>query len=424
MINRTEAPSFKSIDEFPLIHATRQYLDNGIPMYSVSAGDQEIVRVELLFRNINWDSAFPLQAYASNSLITEGAKNLTSFQIAERVDYYGAFIQTDFNYDYSVITVYSLTKHLPEILPILRAVVTEAEFPDMEISTFKNNQKQKLMVSLMRNDFVCRRIFNKTLFGENQYGSVIDSGDYDLLNRDQLMDYYEKAYQPANCTIVLSGKIGESESKLINHYFGKDWTIKAIGSVNKFEFEKRKGILDYIEKPDALQSAIRLGNITINRTHPDFSGLQVLNTVLGGYFGSRLMSNIREDKGYTYGIGSALVSLQDAGYFFIASEVGVDVCQATLDEIEKEINIIKNDLISDHELETVKNYILGSFLGSLENAFSHADKFKSLLYSGLDYSYYSQFVSTVKRISSEDLRLLANKYFDFGQFNKVIVGKR
>ena len=180
----------------------------------------------------------------------------------------------------------------------------------------------------------------------------------------------------------------------------------------------------YIEKGDALQSAIRLGKVAINRSHADFPGMQVLNTILGGYFGSRLMANIREDKGYTYGIGSALVSMKNAGYFFIASEVGADVCGSALDEIYKEINILKQDAVSTEELSLVRNYMLGSMLGSLENAMSHADKFKNIYFSGLGYDYYQNYIRTVKTINPEDLLGLASKYFNTDAFETVIVGKK
>lgn len=136
------------------------------------------------------------------------------------------------------------------------------------------------------------------------------------------------------------------------------------------------------------------------------------------------MANIREDKGYTYGIGSAIVSLKDAGYFFIATEVGTEVCNNTLIEIEKEIDLLKSELVSEEELNLVRNYMLGSMLGSLENAFSHADKFKNAYFSGLDYTYYDNYIKTVKTITPEDLKQLANQYLNTAEFSKVIVGKK
>jgi predicted Zn-dependent peptidase len=148
-----------------------------------------------------------------------------------------------------------------------------------------------------------------------------------------------------------------------------------------------------------------------------------MNTVLGGYFGSRLMANIREDKGYTYGIGSGSSSLNKGGAFFIATEVGADVCRAAVNEIEKEINILKTVLVPEGELSLVRNYMLGSLLGSLENIFSHADKFKNIYFFGLDYDYYDRYTEVVKSISSIEVMQMAKKYLDTDNFYKVIVGK-
>ncbi len=424
MIERTVAPVFKQVENINIIKARQVTLDNGIQLFVVNAGDQELVRVELIFHNVNWNIRKPLQAFAVNSMLTEGTSTLNAYQIAERVDYYGAFLQSDYNSDASMVTLYTLSKHLDNVLPVVKDIITDSIFPDEELETFKRNQKQKLLVSLEKNDYVGRRVFNKTLFGDTLYGYSTEADDYDKLGRDELVEYFHLAYRPENCTIIVSGKADGEIVNTLNRSFGRNWDKGLNTSLNTFSFPAKGGVLQYIEKPDALQSAIRAGKISVNRSHPDFPALQVLNTVLGGYFGSRLMANIREDKGYTYGIGSALVSLQNSGYFVIASEVGAEVCSSTMTEIEKEINLLRTELIPEEELNLVKNYMLGSFLGSLENAFSHADKFKNIWFSGLDYDYYDRYIKEVREITSEKLLGLAKFYLDFSSFNKVIVGKK
>ncbi len=424
MIDRTLAPAFRQVENINIIKAVPFVLDNGIPVHVINGGQQDLVRIELIFNNVNWNIQKPLQAFAVNSLIAEGTSSSSAFQIAEKIDYYGAFLQNDYNYDVSLVTLYTLSKHLDNVLPVLKEIVTDAVFPEEELETFKRNQKQKLLVNLEKNDFLCRRVFNNTLFGDTLYGYSSEAEDYNSVSRDELVEYFHLAYQPENCTIIVSGKVDDSVLSLLNKHLGRNWDKSLKAAHNVFSFPVKPGGFHYIEKPEALQSAIRVGQISVNRSHPDFPALQVLNTVLGGYFGSRLMANIREDKGYTYGIGSALVSLQHAGYFFIASEVGADVCSATMAEIEKEVNRLKTELIPEDELQLVKNYMLGSFLGSLENAFSHADKYKNILFSGLDYDYYDRYVKTVKEISSGSLLELAGFYLDFDAFNKVVVGKK
>ncbi|MES3017010.1 MAG: pitrilysin family protein [Bacteroidota bacterium] len=424
MIDRTLAPAFGQVENIELLKAKPIVLGNGLKVFVVTGGEQDLVRIEFIFENIAYDPSKPLQSYATNTMLNDGTSELSSSEIADKVDYYGAFLQTDFSNDQSSVTLYSLNKHLSATLPIVKAVISDSIFPQVELDTFIRNQKQKLSVNLEKNDFLSRKIFNSVLFGNTLYGYDTRAEDYDRLTREQLQAYFDLAYQPENCTVVISGKVTDEALSLIDQFFGNSWKNGKSVRPNTFNFYPGNGEEHYVEKADALQSAIRLGKVSINRSHSDFPGFQVLNTILGGYFGSRLMANIREDKGYTYGIGSALVSMKNAGYFFIASEVGADVCSSALDEIHKEIEILKTQEVSQHELDLVRNYMLGSMLGGLENAMSHADKFKNIYFSGLGYDYYQNYIKTVRTISPQDLQALANKYLDWDALEKVIVGKK
>ena len=424
MLDRTLIPESKQVNEINFIVPKTQQLDNGIKVFTINAGKQELVRIELVFENVNWDKNRPLQAIAVNHLINNGTSSLTAREIADKVDYYGAFLQTDYGADQSSIKVYTLNKHLHEVLPLLWSILNDSIFPQQELDIFKQNQQQSLKVSLQKNDFIARKTFANAVFGDSTYGSDIGIEDYQALEREELTAYFKAAYKPENCTIFVAGKFEEKEFGILNAAFGGEWNNDDASVINHFTFDSQVTGELFNERPDAIQSAIRMGLRTINRTHEDFAGFQVMNCLLGGYFGSRLMANIREDKGYTYGIGSAIVSMKDAGYFFIATEVGAEVCTKALEEIEKEISLLKSEAVSDEELDLVRNYMLGSMLGSLENAFSHADKFKNIYYSGLGYNYYDNYIQTVKTISAAEIRLLANKYLNTNEFTKVVVGKK
>jgi predicted Zn-dependent peptidase len=424
MINRALAPVYGEVDNIELIRAKPLVLANGLKLFSIDGGEQDLVRIEFIFSNTNYDSAKPLQTFATNTMLNDGTSELSSTQIADKIDYYGAFLQTEYANDHSTVTLFTLNKHLANTLPIVKAIISDSIFPQVELDTLIRNQKQKLSVSLEKNDFLSRKTFSHVLFGDTLYGYDIAAADYDQLSRDQLSTYFKLAYQPKNCTVILSGKVNEDTITLIDKYFGTDWDNSIDIKENEFTFAMGSGQEHFLERADALQSAIRIGQVSINRKHADFPGLQVLNTIFGGYFGSRLMANIREDKGFTYGIGSALVSMKNTGYFFIASEVGAEVCAATLTEIEKEITLLKEQPVTEGELALVRNYMLGSMLGSLENALSHADKFKNVYFSGLDYDYYKNYINTVRNIGPEELQALANQYLNFNSFEKVIVGKK
>jgi len=423
-IDRKLAPDYRAIDHINLIHPEYTKLGNGCNVYCFNSGDQELVRIEWIFNNLRFNPAKPLLNMAVNTMLNDGTKTLTGAQIADKIDFYGAFLQVEYGYDHSEVTLYSLNKHLPSTLPVIMDILTNSIFPEKELETFIRNQQQKLQVSLQKNDVLARRNFNKALYGDTIYGYAAVADDYKTLHRDDMLVHYQQMYQPSNCTIVIAGKIEQETLDLLKDTFDSNWTnSEKTADINQPELNPAAEHFYFTEKPDALQSAIRMGMPLINRTHPDFPSLQVLNTVLGGYFGSRLMANIREDKGYTYGIGSGMSSLKHAGALFIATEVGADVCKAAINEIEKEINILKTELIPEEELTLVRNYMLGSLLGSLENVFSHADKFKNLYFSGLDYEYYDNYTETIRNITSDDLIKLAVKYLDFESFYKVIVGK-
>jgi predicted Zn-dependent peptidase len=424
LLQRKQAPESQPIDHITLLHPEHTKLANGCNIYCFNSGDAELVRIEWIFGNLRFDPSKPLLNVATNTMLSEGTKTRTAAQIADTIDFYGAFLQNEYGYDNSEVTLFSLNKHLGSTLPIIKDILTNATFPEKELETYIRNQQQKLQVSLQKNDVVARRNFNKALYGDTIYGFAGVADDFKTLKRADMLAHYHQMYQPSNCTIIIAGKIDPETIVLLFQIFGDEWSNPAEkADTTQPAIKPSTEHFYFTEKPDALQSAIRMGMPLINRSHPDFPRVQVLNTVLGGYFGSRLMANIREDKGYTYGIGSGMSSLKHAGALFIATEVGADVCKAAVTEIEKEINILKTELIPEEELTLVKNYMLGSLLGSLENVFSHADKFKSLFVAGLGYEYYDRYTEVVKTITSDDLLKLANQYLNFDGFYKVIVGK-
>lgn len=424
MLNRAITPDFKQVNDINFLAPTKQELDNGIPVFTINAGKQPLVRIEFIFDNVNYDPSKPLQAIAVNQLINNGTPTLSAKEIAEKVDYYGAFLQTEYGADQSSVRIYTLNKHLAAVLPILKSIITESIFPDQELAIFVQNQKQSLQVNLQKNDYLARKHFANEIFGNTSYGSSIEPQHYDAIGRQDLVEYFHAAYKPENCSIIAAGKFDADAFSSLNQNFGGNWGKRVSAKVNTFDFKLNERTEVFIERPEAVQSAIRMGRLAINRSHQDFPAFQVLNTLLGGYFGSRLMANIREDKGYTYGIGSAVVSLRDAGYFFIATEVGAEVCTEAVKEIELEISMLKSQLVEEQELDLVRNYMLGSMLGSLENAFSHADKFKNLYFSKLDYGYYDRYINIVKTITPQEIMDLANLYLQSEHFTKVIIGKK
>lgn len=426
MLDRTVTPKFKPVQEIQLIRPEHESLPNGIDLYVVRAGDAELVRVEFIFQHTTWNQALPLQNKAMAANLLEGAGPYTAARLAEEIDFYGAFLNADHHPDYTLVTLYSLNKHLEHTLPLVKEVLYRAAFPDTELKIYKQNGKQKLQVNLEKNDFLARRLFNSSACGDDTpYGYPVHPGDFDHITRDALLEAYRQQIHAGNCTILISGKVQESSLRQIEKLFGQSPADRSSPPFRQPAFEMHPGTekKHLMERPKALQSAIRIGGPFPGKSHPDAPGLQVLNTLLGGYFGSRLMSNIREDKGYTYGIGSVIYPLKAGGIFYIATEVGADVCEKATGEIYKELNRLLTEPAREDELALVRNYMLGTFLGSLDNAFSHADKFKNMLLFGLDEAYYERYLETVRTITPVHLQELAGKYLSH-EFYEVVVGKK
>jgi zinc protease len=421
-VNRKEAPEFRAIDNITLLHPEHTKLANGCNIYCFNSGDQELVRIEWVFGNERFDPTKPLLNVAGNTMLTDGTKTRTAAQIADTIDFYGAFLQAEYGYDNSEVTLFSLNKHLPSTLPIIKDILTNSVFPEREIETYVRNQQQKLQVSLQKNDVVARRNFNRALYGDTIYGFAANMEDYKTLHREDLLTHYRQMYQPSNCTIIIAGKIEQHTLELLKEIFGDSWENTG-SQVDKVQpaIQPATEHFYYTEKQDALQSAIRMGMPLINRTHPDFPSLQVLNTVLGGYFGSRLMTNIREDKGYTYGIYSSITPYTNEGSLIIHTEAGRDVLDAAVKEIYYEMQQLCEQEVEEEELLLVKNYLLGGLLGDLDGPFSILQRWRTLILNGFTEEYFQNNIRIYKSITPKQLLDLAQRYYKKEDFYEVVV---
>ncbi|HEY2583514.1 MAG TPA: insulinase family protein, partial [Mucilaginibacter sp.] len=229
-LQRKIAPDFRDIENITLIKPAHQKLNNGCNVFCFNSGDQELVRIEWIFGNQRFNTEKPLLNVAVNTMLTEGTNKLTAAQIADKVDFYGAFLQVDFGHDQSQVVLYSLNKHLQHTLPVIHDIITDSIFPEKELETFVRNQQQKLQVSLQKNDVVARRTFNKALFGDTLYGFSAEAEDYKTLVREDMLAHFKQMYRPSNCTIIIAGKIEQEILDLITGTFDKDWTNATVKS--------------------------------------------------------------------------------------------------------------------------------------------------------------------------------------------------
>ena len=399
-------------------------LDNGVPVYAINAGAEEVMMVELVFFAGNSFEEKNVVAAATNFLLKNGTSKKKAFQINEHFEYYGSFLNRACFNETSTLTLHCLNKHVGELLPVIEELITESIFPEEELAIFKQNQKQRLSVSLKKSEFVAGRLIDAYLYGEKHpYGKYSSHAEYDALERDELVSFYNKYYKQGNCVIFAAGKLPAGLSELLNKHFGK----LPLGN----KFEKPLHQLSSTKKPgeriritndqNGVQGSIRMGRGFPNRHHPDFLKAMVLNNIFGGYFGSRLMSNIREDKGYTYGIHSFLQDHIQQSAWLVSTEAGKDVCEAAITEIYKEMKRLKDEPVGEDEMQLVRNYMMGSILGDLDGPFHIIARWKNYILNGLNGDYFYNAINTIRTVSPEELQQLAKKYLNPEEFYELVV---
>ena len=424
MLNRTISPPIKNAVDLDLTLKPYEkiVLKNNVPVYAINAGVEEVMMLEFIFYAGNCYEQKNIIAAATNSLLKNGTSKKTAFQINEHFEYYGAYLNRTCHNETATLTLHCLSKHLNKLLPVINEILTESIFPDQELDIFKQNSKQQLSVNLQKSDFVANRLIDKYLYGEDHpYGKFSTAEAYDALQADELRTFYNDHYLNGKCIMLAAGKLPADFEAQLNIFFGDlniNDTISSPENVASTASEKKVRINN---DPNGVQGSIRIARPFPNRHHPDFKKTMILNTLFGGFFGSRLMANIREEKGYTYGIHSYIQNHIQQTAWMISTEAGKDVCEATIGEVYKEMNLLKEELIDEEELLLVKNYMMGSNLGDLDGPFQIINRWKNLILNNLDENYFYDSMNTIKNITAEELKALAEKYFVPEEFFELVV---
>ena len=425
--DRAVPPFIKDAVDFTvtLPPCEKHVLSNGVEVYALNMGTEEMIMLNWVFFAGNWFESKKTVAAATNFLLKNGTTSKTAFEINEHFEYYGSYLNRSCYNETSELVLHCLNKHVAELLPVVAEIVSESEFREEEIEIYKQNSQQRLKVSLQKCEFVAGRLIDAYLFGEDHpYGAYNNLEDYAAIQREDLLSFYNEYYKRGRCVIFVSGKLPENLIGLLDTHFGKlpiRHHKSGIEVVHHSMMPAAQKQFNITNDVNGVQSAIRIARNFPNRHHPDFQKVMVLNNVFGGFFGSRLMGNIREDKGYTYGIYSSLLNhLQESGWM-ISTEAGRDVTAATIEEIYREMTDLREDPIDDEELMMTRNYMIGTILGDLDGPFQVAGRWKNLILNDLDENYFYAGIETIKSVSAVELQELANKYLKQEEFYELVV---
>jgi predicted Zn-dependent peptidase len=423
MLERKKSPPIVDAVNFhlQLRPCQRFTLKNGAEVYAIDAGAEEVMMIEWVFFAGNWFEEQNVVAATTNFLLRNGTTGKTAFQINEHFEYFGSYLNRSCYNETATVTLHCLTKHIKELLPAVRELLTDSIMPEEELAIYQQNMKQKLKVSLQKSDFVAGRLIDSYLYGkQHPYGKFSTAEDIDALKREPLLAFYKKFYQQGSVILFVAGKLPDNLESMLNDQFGDLANGKASLSDIPLKPSAEKKIR-VTNDPNGVQGSIRIARPFPNRHHPDFQKAQVLNSLFGGFFGSRLMSNIREDKGYTYGIHSYMHNHIRHSAWTITTEAGRGVCEAAIKEVYKEMKDLREELVEEEELLLVRNYMMGGILGELDGPFQIIARWKNIVLNDLTEKYFYDSINTIKTVSAEELQQLAQKYLNPEEFYELVV---
>lgn len=426
-LNRNVPPPAGPLHKVSFPEILERELSNGIPVYLVPYGTQEVIELRLL--NSCGKSFEPKAAIASltSQMLLEGTASYSGLEFALALDNYGAILRPGRGLEFGYLDLTTLSKHIRPTLELMFEAACKPSFPEQEFDKLVKRTVQTLSMEEKKTAYIARREFGRLLFGENHpYGSIVDKDAIKSVGHAELLDFHRNAFDAANLAIVAAG--GFNEIELLKHLedvFGglqPNDERKMTSLADNAEVNTNSGAFNF-PMADAMQATLRIGHIGFKRSHEDFYGMQVVNTILGDYFGSRLMSNIREEKGYTYGIGSAWISLKHGGFFIIQTNVGIEYVEPAQEEIIKELRKLIDEGTNEEELQLVKNYMMGRMISGRETPSQITDAVANFVVNDIDFALLDRKYELIEAVTPDDVNRLSSQWFKPDQLLQVIAGR-
>lgn len=400
-------------------------LDCGIPVYLIKNNSIDISQIDFIFdAGIQYQQKKLVPQHCL-PMMREGSKKHNAADIASILEHHAVYTESLMNRKTAGMGFYIQRKFISEVLPVITNFMFSPSFPQQELDIFNKNMHQRMKIENEKVKVMAAKRIATKIYGEKHpMGMVIEPDDVFSLSAGDLIQYHNERYHHGICRLVISGYYDDALLTELNN------AIKPYVSSNSIddqfsiaEPESEAGTkFEYLQKQGATQAAIRMGKLIDMETKSDYHLLKVLNTLLGGYFGSRLMKNIREDKGYTYGIGSAVQWFGGKALFNIMAEVNSDVWKDAVEEINKEIYNLHNGTIPFDELNMVKKTMLGDILGMFDGAYASARVLKSLMEAEQDYSFLEATIEAIHNADEYSLQQLAKKYLKPEDLYVVVAG--
>lgn len=421
-----ELPLFSDFSfRLPDLRQRQIVFPNGVSLACFPDKDSEVVRLEFIFANAGSNNQKKyFTAAAAANLLTEGSGDMSAAMMADKLDYYAAYVEKSTDRESTSVAFYFLKKYSAQIMPLVELIIKQPLYAEKEFDIYKSKQRQSVELNSRKTNMIAYKKFYQLLFpAENPLSGFGKASDFDLLSRDDVREFYDEFYSSKECEISLAGNFSDELLKTLEQNFGSnDW---GKGKVHSMQEEPVTALPQvetaFVHKDKAVQASLRAGNVCISHKDKDFMPFKVLVALFGGYFGSRLMTNIREEKGYTYSIGSYVTTYRNCAVLSTLADVKAEKAKETFKEIDKEIEKLQNERVEEKELCVLKNYLLGECLRGLDGVFDMAEKFSVLRRSGYSLSYFDDMQKAIVETKPEDIRVLAQKYLMADKMSRVLV---
>ncbi len=406
-----------------LLPARRWTLSNGLPVVAIDGVEAPVLRVELI-----WDAGRPyepqrLLAGFTDDLIAEGTPDRSAAEIEAFFEQYGTGLQQPNLMDTANLSLSTIHRHAPEVLPVMAEVIAHTAVTEKTVQRELRRRKQRLRENLSDNDTLAFRFITEAIFGhEHPYGYNSTIKDYNQLSTKRVRQYQQDHYHAGNGTLFVIGQLNSAMEQLLESTFGQLPSGNAATVPTLPPLPEDNNIFQ-LRKPRSQQTMIRMGRGGIDIKADDYPGLMILDTIFGGYFVSRLMRNIREEKGFTYGIESDLETYRYGGSFGISADVANENLAAVRAEIRIEADKLTQSPVPDSELDMVRAYLLGSIAMELDGHFGHGWRYRSALIKDYEpISFLRNLDEAVRGISATEIQDLAQRYLNLPSWQEVIVG--
>lgn len=396
----------------PLVPQQHQ-MPNGNIVYYFSNPNLELVKLDFTFESGSAYQQLISQAHAANQLFGEATVSHDAQQVAEFMDFRGIVVERMTDITQGNISIYFLRKYAEELFPLVREFFDQPVITKQLFDSYVSRRRLKIAQGFQQTNFVARNRFYELLYGfDSPMGTFAVPSDLDALTIESVEEFTRRHYRLDTAHIVLAGQVDAGLLALADQFFS---TKSEDPHCERFDLSDPVLLPPYERKhfviPSAVQSTLRIGRVLpMKWDSEEYAQFLVLNTILGGYFGSRLMSNIREEKGYTYGIYSQTQVYRGAILFYITADVAAEATNAAVDEVMKELRRLQDEPVGLEELERVRNVLMGDFIRSIDGTFEISERYRQMTATAITEQFSTNYIKAVQTTSPEQIQSLARCY--------------